>query len=399
MPNVVSRLEGLSEGLAVKVACKTASSNNVVLSGEQTIDDLFCTENDHVLLFGQVDQTQNGVWVVSSGPWTRRKDFDGNNDIIKGTMVFVTGGTENGNHFYKVTSETPVIGTDAIQFSIVYFDSEVEAAAAEAARLAAEAAALQAQAFSDNAQSILNQINSNLVGSSTSNVTIGTGSKIFATQTDLAIGVGSYVQVVSAAAPTTRIMNGKVTAYAAGSMTVNVTYTEGSGNASDWIIRLSGPQGLTGATGPAGAGTGDMLKSDNLSGLTNTATARTNLGLADGAVNTVLSTRQIPQNSQSADYTLGLSDGGKHILHPSADTTARTITIPANAVTAIPISTAITIVNQNGAGNLNIAIGGSDVLRLAGSGTTGSRVLAPNGIATILKITATEWIISGIGLS
>lgn len=113
---------------------------------------------------------------------------------------------------------------------------------------------------------------------------------------------------------------------------------------------------------------------------------------------TVASIRSVPQNSQSNAYTMVLSDAGKHILHPSADTTARTFTIPANASVAYPIGTAITIVNQNGAGVITIAIT-SDTMRLAGAGTTGSRSLAANGIATALKISSTEWLISGTGLS
>lgn len=106
----------------------------------------------------------------------------------------------------------------------------------------------------------------------------------------------------------------------------------------------------------------------------------------------------IPQNSQSAAYTLVLADANSHILHPSADTTARTFTIPANASVAFPIGTAITFVNQNSAGVVTIAIT-TDTMRLAGAGTTGSRTLAANGIATALKITSTEWIISGTNLT
>ena len=106
----------------------------------------------------------------------------------------------------------------------------------------------------------------------------------------------------------------------------------------------------------------------------------------------------IPQVSQSADYTLVLTDAGKHILHPSADTTARTFTIPANASVAFQIGDAVTFVNQNGAGVITIAIT-SDTMRLAGAGTTGSRTLAANGIATAVKVTATEWIVSGVGLT
>jgi hypothetical protein len=106
----------------------------------------------------------------------------------------------------------------------------------------------------------------------------------------------------------------------------------------------------------------------------------------------------IRQNSQSANYTTVLTDGGKHLLHPSVDTTARTFTIDSNANVAYPIGTAITFINQNGAGVITIAIT-SDTMRLAGPGTTGSRTLAANGTATALKITATEWIISGTGLT
>lgn len=113
---------------------------------------------------------------------------------------------------------------------------------------------------------------------------------------------------------------------------------------------------------------------------------------------TVAELQQIQQNSQSAAYTLVLADAGKHILHPSADTTARTFTIPANASVAYPIGTALTFVNQNAAGAVTIAIT-TDTMRLAGAGTLGNRTLAANGIATALKITATEWIISGTGLS
>ena len=106
----------------------------------------------------------------------------------------------------------------------------------------------------------------------------------------------------------------------------------------------------------------------------------------------------VPQVSKSVDYTLVLADQGKHILHPSADTTARTITIPANASVAFPVGTAITFVNQASAGVMTIAIT-TDTMRLAGSGTTGSRTLAANGLATALKVTSTEWIINGTGLT
>jgi len=108
--------------------------------------------------------------------------------------------------------------------------------------------------------------------------------------------------------------------------------------------------------------------------------------------------RNTPVNSQSAAYTLVLADSGKTILHPSADTTARTFTIPANSSVAYPVGTVLTFVNQNGAGVVTIAIT-TDTMRLSPAGTTGSRTLAANGVATCVKLASTEWIITGSGLT
>ena len=107
--------------------------------------------------------------------------------------------------------------------------------------------------------------------------------------------------------------------------------------------------------------------------------------------------RNIPQNSQSADYTLVLADSGKHIFHPVGDNNARTFTIPANSSVAYPVGTALTFINMAVA-NVTIAIT-TDTLTLSPAGTTGSRTLATNGSATCIKITSTSWLISGSGLT
>lgn len=151
--------------------------------------------------------------------------------------------------------------------------------------------------------------------------------------------------------------------------------TDPSSDATNWQVLNTGIS-LDGA---------DTLTNKTISGASNTLTA-------DGS--NAVGFREIPQNSQSTAYTCVLEDSGKHILHPSADTAARTFTIPANASVAYPVGTAITFVNQASAGVMTIAIT-TDTMRLAGAGTTGSRTLAANGVATAIKLTSTEWIISG----
>jgi len=105
----------------------------------------------------------------------------------------------------------------------------------------------------------------------------------------------------------------------------------------------------------------------------------------------------IPQNSQSAAYTLVLADAGKHIFHPSGDANARTYTIPANSSVAYPIGTAITFINMTSQ-VVTIAIT-TDTMYLSSAGTTGSRSLAQYGSATAIKMTSTTWLISGSGLT
>jgi hypothetical protein len=111
----------------------------------------------------------------------------------------------------------------------------------------------------------------------------------------------------------------------------------------------------------------------------------------------VVGFRNIPQNSQSAAYTLVLADSGKHIFHPVGDNNARTFTIPDNSSVAYPIGTALTFINMAAAA-VTISIT-TDTLTLSSAGTTGSRTLAQYGSATCIKITSTSWLISGSGLT
>lgn len=111
----------------------------------------------------------------------------------------------------------------------------------------------------------------------------------------------------------------------------------------------------------------------------------------------VVGFREIPQNSQSVNYGLVLADSGKHILHPNGGGAGDTYTIPANATIAYPIGTVITIVNRD-SNNISVAIT-TDTLILGGTTTTGTRTIGQNGVATILKVESTTWIITGTGVT
>jgi hypothetical protein len=102
----------------------------------------------------------------------------------------------------------------------------------------------------------------------------------------------------------------------------------------------------------------------------------------------------IHQNAQNGAYQFVLTDAGKHVFHDSA--TAHDWTIPANASVPFEIGTAITIVNNTGAGVITLKITSDTLRRGDGAAATGDQTIAANSIATILKTKATEWFVAGV---
>lgn len=104
-------------------------------------------------------------------------------------------------------------------------------------------------------------------------------------------------------------------------------------------------------------------------------------------------TRGIPITTQDATYGFVLGDEGGAIRHSSVS--AHTYTIPANGSVGFPVGSAITIINEPGAGNLTIAITTDTLNRGDGTAGTGNRTIPANAVATILKTSSTTWIITG----
>jgi len=112
------RVNGLIASLAVKAPCKAVSTSNITLSGQQTINSIALVAGDRVLVTGQTDQTENGIYEVETSAWTRAGDFDGNRDVVDGTLVVVASTPLVG--FYQLTATDPiVIGTTALTFTVV----------------------------------------------------------------------------------------------------------------------------------------------------------------------------------------------------------------------------------------------------------------------------------------
>lgn len=93
-------------------------------------------------------------------------------------------------------------------------------------------------------------------GTSSSTVSVGTGSKSFTASTARAWTAGMRLRVANS--DDSKVMSGIVASYDAqsGALVLTVDYTLGSGSASSWTITIGGERGATGADG---AGSGDVV--------------------------------------------------------------------------------------------------------------------------------------------
>ncbi len=111
------RVDGLVASLAVKAPVVAVTNADITLSGEQTVNSVAVTEDDRVLVKDQDDATENGIYVVGTSAWNRAADFDGNRDIVDGTLVLSALAWAG---MYQVSATNPVvIGTTEITFTLV----------------------------------------------------------------------------------------------------------------------------------------------------------------------------------------------------------------------------------------------------------------------------------------
>lgn len=111
-------VDGLSSSVAIKGPCAVSTTANVTLSGEQTIDGVLTNES-RVLVRNQTVPAQNGIYVTSTGDWRRAKDFSRNDDVVKGTAVYVSGGS-TGSGLWVLTTANPIVfDTSSLTFSNV----------------------------------------------------------------------------------------------------------------------------------------------------------------------------------------------------------------------------------------------------------------------------------------
>ena len=107
-----------------KNSCRIVTTTNVTLSGSAplTYDGVTLIQYDRVLVAGQTDKTQNGIYSVSilgsgsNGTWVRSKDANANDRLTAGMNTFVEEGTYTGQFWHLLTPGPIVLGVTELIF-------------------------------------------------------------------------------------------------------------------------------------------------------------------------------------------------------------------------------------------------------------------------------------------
>ena len=112
-----TRRRGLTGHTTIKSPVIAASTANLTLSAEQTVDGIALVAGDRVLVKDQTDGTENGIYLVATSTWAREPDWDGVGDVVEGTMAQVNRGTINALTWWLVSNTGTITpGTTDVTF-------------------------------------------------------------------------------------------------------------------------------------------------------------------------------------------------------------------------------------------------------------------------------------------
>lgn len=101
-------------------AVDLATTANITLSGEQTIDGTL-TSASRVLVWKQTTASQNGIYVTGAGAWTRATDQDATAEFRPGVPFLIKGGTAHaGKLAVLLTGTTITVGSSSIAYGLSF---------------------------------------------------------------------------------------------------------------------------------------------------------------------------------------------------------------------------------------------------------------------------------------
>jgi len=92
---------------SVRVATTAAITIATALNVGDAIDGVTLADGDRVLVKGQTDASQNGIYLAGSSP-VRSADANASVDVTSGMFCFVEEGTVNGDNGFVLTTNDPI---------------------------------------------------------------------------------------------------------------------------------------------------------------------------------------------------------------------------------------------------------------------------------------------------
>ena len=132
-------------------------------------------------------------------------------------------------------------------------------------------------------------------------------------------------------------------------------------------------------------------------------TQNTRLTVAEGTDATqntsiAAAAQTVPQNAQTVNYTIQLTDAGKHIYYTQSTNTI--LYIPTTSNVAFANGSTIMIISRtSSSANVTVSPNTGVSMYLAGNTTSASRNVTTYGMATLIQVAANTWFINGTGVS
>jgi len=109
-------VDAVFTGGRFKDNCVVATTANITLSGEQTIDDVL-TSLSRVLVWKQTDPAENGIYVSAAGAWSRAEDANTGAEIWGCSLRVVQGTLYGQQDFVNTNSTLPTLGVTGVTFA------------------------------------------------------------------------------------------------------------------------------------------------------------------------------------------------------------------------------------------------------------------------------------------